>query len=341
MIAAVDTLTPILDHTKLGEFSYTPGRLDRADFAAELRQGDVLLIRTGSGIGRIVRALDRSAFNHCAIHIGDGRCVHVLPPKTLRGSCVVVQSFDEMVDALDPQAIDLRRPRSELAGPLAAGAVEQHLLEPAFSYNDLLVLAMVADTSDRLAKAIAPIGDYLCGQDDWEAVLGAHFGLAGPEAITCSGLVVRSLPEPARRTLHRARRLVPDRWQRAIQPDESLAAEAQSIIAQIPDGHARLHRRRGYAPVIAALDGYAVGSGLDDLEASHLRVALTVLRHLAADYNRRTPLDLRRLRQIIDTVLETDSAERLAQLTTPGDLSRSTTHLRPTGVTWEAGQLVP
>jgi hypothetical protein len=330
----VKTLTPLSE--RIDRQPATPGGppLDREDVAAALRTGDVILIRTGSGIGRIVRALDRSAFNHCAIHVGHGRCVHVLPPRLLRGSCVVVQPFGEMVATLDPQAMDVRRPPSGLAGALAAGARAQERLGPAFSYNDLLLLATVADTSDRLANAIAPVGDYLCRQEDWEAVLGAHFGLAGPEAITCSGLVVRSLPETVGAALTRTRRQVPESWQEAIRPDEALAAEVDRIVAQAPMSAPRLHRRRGYAPLIAALDRYAVESGLDDLEDDQLRIALTVLRHLAADFNDRHPLDLRRLRTLLDTVLETDRTEWLARLTTPGDLARSTEHLCPTGLTW-------
>jgi hypothetical protein len=39
-------------------------------------------------------------------------------------------------------------------------------------------------------------------------------------------------------------------------------------------------------------------------------------------------------------VLATDRGERLARLTTPGDLARSTDHFRPTGLTWSAS-LVP
>lgn len=299
-----------------------------------LRTGDVLLIRTGSGIGRIVRALDRSSFNHCAVHLGAGRCAHVLPPKALRGPCVVEQSFEEMVATLRPELLDVRRPPPTLAEPLAVGALEQKALEPAFSFNDLLLLATVADTSDRLANAIGPIGDYLCRQDDWEAVLAAHFGLAGEDAITCSGLVIRALPAAVRDGLPRDRRHVSEAWQEAIRPDEDLAADVDAILGLGRMGSARLHRRRGYAPLIAALDRYAVDSGLDDLETPQLRVALTVLRHLAADFNDRTPLDLPRLRDVLDTVLGTRRGEWLARLTTPGDLARATTLLTPTGLLW-------
>jgi hypothetical protein len=163
------------------------------------------------------------------VHVGDGRGAHVLPPKALRGSCFVIQPFDEMVATLDPQLIEARRPPADLAGHLAAGVVDQHRVGPAFSYNDLLLLASVADTSDRPAKAIEPIGEYPRGQDDREAILGAHFDLAGPEAIPCSGLVVRSLPDEVSRALPRARRHVPDAWQQAVRPGEPLDEDVRRL----------------------------------------------------------------------------------------------------------------
>jgi hypothetical protein len=294
----------------------------------------VLLIRTGSGIGRIVRALDRTPFNHCAIHVGDQRMVHVLPPKSLRGNCVAIQSFDEMVTTLEPHLIEARRPPAAIGPSLATGALDLHELAPAFSYNDLLVLAAVADTSDRLADAIGPIGPYLADQSEWELLLGAHFGVAGADAITCSELVLRSLPAEAKTLIPRSRRSVPDAWQQPIDPHEPLAVELASIMARLPPPSPRLHRRRGYTPAIAALGDYAIATGRDDLEASHLRVALSVLRHLTADFTERTPFDLRRLRDLLDEVLGAARGEWSARLTTPGDLARSTTALRPIGLRW-------
>lgn len=330
---AVHTLTPTRRSTTI---TIPPWRLRRSppSFVEGLQTGDVLLIRTGSGIGRIVRALDRTPFNHCAIHLGDGRMVHVLPPKSLRGNCVAVQPFDEMVATLEPQLIEARRPPADLGVPLAAGALDLHELAPAFSYNDLLVLAVVADTSDRLADAIGPVGPYLADQSEWELLLGAHFGVAGPEAITCSELVLRSLPAEAKSLIPRARRQVPDAWQQPIDPTEPLADELAEVLDRLPVPSARLHRRRGYTPAIAALGDYAVASGKDDLETPQLRVALSVLRHLTADFNERTPFDLPRLKGLLDEVLGASRGEWLARLTTPGDLARSSAVLRPIGLQW-------
>ena len=294
----------------------------------------MLLIRTGSGIGRIVRALDRTPFNHCAIHVGDRHMVHVLPPKSLRGNCVAIQPFDEMVATLEPQLMEARRPPTDLGRPLAAGALEMHQVAPAFSYNDLLVLASVADTSDRLADAISPIGPYLADQSEWELLLGAHFGVAGADAITCSELVLRSLPAEAMSLIPRTRRSVPDAWQEPIDPADPLADELAEVLARLPTPSARLHRRRGYTPAIAALGDYALASGRDDLETPHLRVALSVLRHLAADFNERTPFDLDRLRELLDEVLGAARGEWSTRLTTPGDLARATASLRPIGLRW-------
>ena len=302
-------------------------------FTAGLVPGDVILIRTNSGIGKIVRALDRSPFNHCAVYTGGGRFVHVLPPATLRGPCVVSQTGTELLETLAPVLLDARRPSEAIAFCLVDGV--QHELErgPEFSYNDLLLLAVIADTSDRLADAIAPIGAYLDRQSDWEALLAAHFGVAGPESVTCSELILRSLPEGVRSEVPRTRRFIPDAWQQPIRPGSPLADDVERIIAKMGLGGRRLHRKRTYAPSIAALDEYATTAGRDDLGAAHLNVALSVLRRLAADFNARTPLDLARVASLAADVCQAE-VETLTRLTTPGDLERSGAFLRETGGRW-------
>ncbi|MEL7208978.1 MAG: hypothetical protein AAGK32_12250, partial [Actinomycetota bacterium] len=139
----------------------------------DLEAGDVLLVRSGSGMGRVIRALDRSEFNHSAVYAGDGRFLHVLPPPAMRGTCVVDHDWDGFVDAVAPTVIEVRRPRPQLRAAIVAGARQQFAAEPTFSYNDLIVLATVQDTSDRLAKALAPVGAFLDDQAEWERLLAA------------------------------------------------------------------------------------------------------------------------------------------------------------------------
>lgn len=293
-----------------------------------LLAGDVVLIQTTSGIGRIVRALDRSEFNHCAVCVGDGLFVHVLPPASMRGSCVTMQSWPDLVDTLAPTKVEARRPSADVRDEIAGGALEQLAVGPAFSYNDLLVLAVVADTSDRLEKAIAPVGPFLDDQRSWELLLGAHFALGDGEAITCSGLVTRAAPSAFAAALPRRRGTIPDEWQEEVTAGP-LLDEVRSILAPMGPLRARSHRRRGYAPAIAALDAYATGTGPGPLGARELRVALSVLRVLARDFCAHTPFDLARLRELLDVVDATRPEVWSSRLTTPGDLARATEQFAP------------
>lgn len=300
------------------------------DFAAHLVPGDILLFSTSSPVGAVIRKLDQSPFNHCAILVGGGELLHTTWPD--QGSCIERTNLAAAVDTMGISHIAVRRCAPKDRDTVVENAERYEDKGPNYSYNDLLLLSAIGELAARLGDISQLINENLLIPIEWQAILQIHFGVAGEDSLTCSEFVQRSLPETYRRQIQPVR-------PRATPAAETNADLLSFLIAEKAVHHPRTNDYRWiYPSLVRFAADRATQAFTTHAQVSSDLVGWVIFAGLwaASDAAGSKRLDLERLRWCLEQFHARGALGIVAELVSPGDIGRAIGIFEPSDRSWSS-----
>lgn len=308
-----------------------PELVELDEFAQLLLPGDVLVFKTASLIGHVIRAFDASGFNHAAIVLEPGMIVHTKWPQG-RQSCIEQLPFVAAIQQMGITSIAAHR--AEGRGEEVVERAREFLAEaPTYGYDALFLTAVITDLSSQVSDHTEfPI----LSQIEWEMVLAAHFGLLGDGLVTCAEFAFRCLPPDLQAAFPRTGRSRPS--SKSVQELPTYRAEINSELEayeqQLAGDEADSGDYRWVLQVLPDLIRPELAEDLTDLCSPHIGGVLMAASYWVAErLVGHQMLDIPTLNRILDQVSGDKWVEAHAETLTPGDINRAVPPLVPVA-TW-------